>query len=100
MKLTSEELDRLADLARLRLAAEERGTYLEQLGAIIGYVESLQRLDVTGVDPTFRGTDLGQRLRADVAQECDAETRRLLVETAPERHGGYVKAQAALKRKG
>ncbi len=100
MKLTAEELDRLADLARLRLAAEERGTYLEQLGAIIGYVESLQRVDVTGVDPTFRGTDLGQRLRPDAAEECDAEMRRVLLASAPERLGEYVKAQAALKRKG
>lgn len=99
MKLSSEELDHLAKLARLDVPAGERETLQEQVGAIIGYVASLQKIDVTGVDPTFRGVDLGQRLRKDVPEASDAETRAALLEAAPEKSGDYVKAQAALGHK-
>lgn len=99
MKLTSEELDHLAKLARLDVPAAERETLQEQVGAIIGYVASLQQIDVSGVDPTFRGVDLGQRLREDKPEASESETRAALLAAAPEKSGDYVKAQAALGHK-
>lgn len=99
MKLSSEELDHLAKLARLDVPVAEREMLQEQIGAIIGYVASLQKIDVSGVDPTFRGVELGQRLREDKPEASDAETRAALLAAAPEKSGDYVKAQAALGHK-
>ncbi len=99
MKLSSEELDKLAHLTRLDVPAGEREMLQEQVGAVLEYVASLQKIDVTGVDPTFRGVELGQRLREDAAVASDPETRQALLDAAPERSGDFVKAQAALGHK-
>jgi aspartyl-tRNA(Asn)/glutamyl-tRNA(Gln) amidotransferase subunit C len=51
MALTLDEVRRIAQLARLRLAPEEEERYAGQLSAILSYVEQLRELDVSGVEP-------------------------------------------------
>jgi aspartyl-tRNA(Asn)/glutamyl-tRNA(Gln) amidotransferase subunit C len=45
MKLTLEEVEHIADLARLQLSREEKSRYREQLAAILEYAASLQAVD-------------------------------------------------------
>jgi aspartyl-tRNA(Asn)/glutamyl-tRNA(Gln) amidotransferase subunit C len=49
MALSLEEVRRIADLARLRLSAEEERTFAEQLSAILDHVRQLEELDVSAV---------------------------------------------------
>ena len=42
----------VAHLARLQLTSEEETKLGAQLGNILGYIEKLKELDVTGVEPT------------------------------------------------
>jgi aspartyl-tRNA(Asn)/glutamyl-tRNA(Gln) amidotransferase subunit C len=42
----------VAHLARLELTPEEERKFGEQLGHVLGYVEKLKELDVTGIEPT------------------------------------------------
>ena len=72
--ITSDDVRKLADLARLNLTDEEVGHYTIDLGAVIGYVEQLQEVDVTGVEPTSQVTGLQNVLRADVVDESLALT--------------------------
>ncbi len=51
MALTVEDVRRIARLARLELDAGELERYRGQLSAILGYVEQLQALDLSGVEP-------------------------------------------------
>lgn len=53
MGLTLEEVRRVARLARLELSPEEERLFTEQLGHILQHVESLSRVDTTGVAPTY-----------------------------------------------
>jgi aspartyl-tRNA(Asn)/glutamyl-tRNA(Gln) amidotransferase subunit C len=50
--LSREEVQRIADLARLELSAEELDLFTRQLGDILTYVEQIRALDTTGVVPT------------------------------------------------
>jgi len=52
--MASAEIDvkYVAHLARLQLTPEEERKFGEQLGHILGHVEKLKELDVTGVEPT------------------------------------------------
>ena len=50
--LSREEVQRIADLARLELSAEELDLFTRQLGDILTYVEQIRALDTTGVAPT------------------------------------------------
>ena len=50
--LSRQEVQRIADLARLELSAEELDLFTRQLGDILTYVEQIRALDTTGVVPT------------------------------------------------
>jgi aspartyl-tRNA(Asn)/glutamyl-tRNA(Gln) amidotransferase subunit C len=52
MKLTLEEVNHIAELARLELTAGEKERYRQQLSAILEYAARLQQLDTTGIAPT------------------------------------------------
>ncbi len=46
------DLDYTAKLARINLTDEEKAKFSSQLNSIIGYIEKLEELDTTGVEPT------------------------------------------------
>jgi aspartyl-tRNA(Asn)/glutamyl-tRNA(Gln) amidotransferase subunit C len=69
MSLTREEVVRVADLARLQLSDAEIDAMQSQLSRILEHVSALQRVDVTGVEPTAQVTDLVNALRADINRD-------------------------------
>ncbi len=68
MSLTQEEVEHIAELARLLLSEDEKSRYREQLSAILDYAARLQELDTSEIPPT--STVLARRtmLREDVPQ--------------------------------
>lgn len=52
MSLTLQEVEHIAELARLRLTNEETGRFRQQLSSILDYVAMLQELDTTAIPPT------------------------------------------------
>ncbi|HEX6164772.1 MAG TPA: Asp-tRNA(Asn)/Glu-tRNA(Gln) amidotransferase subunit GatC [Vicinamibacterales bacterium] len=50
--LSRQDVQRIADLARLELTTEELDLFTKQLGDILAYVEQIRSLDTTGVAPT------------------------------------------------
>ncbi len=68
MKLTSDEVRHVADLARLALTDAEIAQYTQQLSDILGYAEILQRVDTSHVPPTPYVLTLENVMRDDVVQ--------------------------------
>ena len=60
MALSLEEVRRIADLARLRLSADEERTFAAQLSAILDHVRQLEELDVAGVEPMTHALAAGE----------------------------------------
>ena len=52
MSLSLEEVNHIADLARLQLSEAEKELYRGQLSAILDYAARLQALDTAGIAPT------------------------------------------------
>ena len=52
MKITEAEVEYVAKLANLEVPRDERKELAEQLSRIVEYVEQLNKLDVTGIEPT------------------------------------------------
>ena len=50
--LSREDVQRVAELARLELTSDELDLFTRQLGDILTYVEQIRSLDTTGVAPT------------------------------------------------
>lgn len=52
MKITKEQVEHVAKLARLAITEQEKAIFSEQLSSILTYVEQLNELDTTKVEPT------------------------------------------------
>jgi len=89
MKLTREEVERVAMLARLRLTAAEESRLAEQLDKILQYMEKLNQLDTSEVEPFTHAVDVVNAWREDsVTNQPDPEA---LLANAPAREGGFFK---------
>lgn len=84
MKLTTADVMRIAQLARLDLTESEQERYTSELSAILSYAEMLGEVDTTGVQPTAHITaELGE-LRPDAVMQCDDRTRAQLIAQFPQ----------------
>ena len=52
MKISKEEIEHIAVLARLSLSEEEKELFGSQLSSILDYMEKLNELDTKGIEPT------------------------------------------------
>ena len=71
MKLTRQNVEHIAHLARLEIAADELPGVVEKLGRIVSFVDQLQSADTSSVQPMAHPLDMSQRLRADAVTEAD-----------------------------
>lgn len=69
MSVTPEEVRHIAKLARLRLTDEEELSMADQLSKILDYIEQLNELDTTGVEPMSHVLDLVNATREDVVEQ-------------------------------
>ena len=73
MSLTSQDIERIANLARLQLQPNEAEHMREQINGFFSIVEAMQAVDTTGVQPMAHPVaaiqDVQLRLRADVVSE-------------------------------
>ena len=86
MSLSTEDVKRIAKLARIRVDAAEVTAYQSQLNGIFGLIEEMQAVDTTGIAPMSHAQDLYQRLRADVVTEPDR--RAAFQAVAPQTENG------------
>ncbi len=66
MSLSSEEVAKVALLARLRLGPQELDLFTGQLNTIVEFVAQLQELDTDGVEPLAHGVEVHNVFRQDV----------------------------------
>lgn len=69
MSLTLEEVEHIAELARLELTDDEKARYREQLSDILDYAARLQTVDTSQISPTASVLAKRSILRADIAVE-------------------------------
>ena len=73
MSLTSQDIDRIANLARLALQPAEAEHMREQINGFFSIVEAMQAVDTTGVQPLAHPVaaiqDVQLRLREDMVSE-------------------------------
>lgn len=65
--LTRDEVLKVAELGRLNLSEAEVEQFTQQLGKILGYVDVLNEVDVSNVEPMAHVADVSNVFRDDVA---------------------------------
>ena len=83
------DIEKVARLARLELSEEEKKTFGNQLEQILAYMEQLNRLDTTGVEPTSHAIPIQNVFREDETRSSFPQKEVLGI--APEEEDGHLK---------
>ena len=81
MSVDKDTVKRIARLARIRVAEDQLETYQGELNAILGFVEQLNEVDVSGVEPMTSVTPMALRRRED--KVTDGSYAERIVTNAP-----------------
>ena len=96
MEVTSEMIDRLAQLAKLKFSEEEKKELKTDLERMIEFVEKLKEVDTTGVEPLLHITDAVNVLREDEVKQTITKEEALL--NAPLTDGNFFKVPKVIKK--
>lgn len=105
--VSEKDVGYVADLAHLELTAEERARMLKDLNSILGYIDRLNQLDTSHVEPMAQvasrygerkeeDTGLADALRADVPLPC--LTHEAALRNAPATDGIFFKVPKVIER--
>ncbi|NDJ87468.1 MAG: Asp-tRNA(Asn)/Glu-tRNA(Gln) amidotransferase subunit GatC [Chloroflexi bacterium] len=95
MALTREQVEHIAELAKLSLDEAEIEMFREQLSAILDHAHELAQLDIESIPPTASVLPLRSVLAADVVRDSSLDRQRFL-DNAPEAEAGQVRVQSIL----
>lgn len=95
MTLSLQEVEHIAELARLQLSPAERDRFQQQLSAILDYVASLQTLDTTDIHPACNLFQESSRLRSD--NPGDSLSPDELLRNAPQVEQGQFRVPPVLE---
>jgi aspartyl-tRNA(Asn)/glutamyl-tRNA(Gln) amidotransferase subunit C len=94
-KLTREDVLKLAALSKLRLSDEEIEKLRSQLSEILDYVQILDSVDTSGLEPTYQVTGLKNIMRKDEIKDYGYKPEELL-KNAPALKDGQFKVKRVL----
>ncbi|MBQ3309812.1 Asp-tRNA(Asn)/Glu-tRNA(Gln) amidotransferase subunit GatC [Candidatus Saccharibacteria bacterium] len=95
MKITSVEIDHLAELSNFSLSEQEKQNLGQDLENIIGYISQLDELDTKDVEPTYQVFEMENVWREDeiLPQETDRDG---LLALAPDAQDYQIKVPKVL----
>lgn len=95
MKLTKQDVEYAAKLARVALTEDEKERFTQQLGDIMGHFEKLQELDTSNVEPTAHPFSSGNVWRKDEAKPW-GDTESILA-NAPAREEQFFRVNKVIE---
>lgn len=94
MALTHRDVQKIAELARLRVSGEEADRLLHDLNRILNCAEQLKEVDVEGVAETFHPMQQETPLREDEVQA--SLTQKEALGNAPDQKDGHFRVPRAI----
>ena len=98
MPITEADIEKIAQLAHLEITPEERRAFTPQIAEIVAYVEQLNELDTSQVEPSTGGlTPAGER--TDSARDDAARPslgQQLALDQAPDPSHGHFRVPKVL----
>lgn len=87
--ITIKDVEHVAKLARLELTEEEKVKFSKQLGDILKYVEQMNEVDTTNVEPMSHAVPVVNVMREDVV--VSEQTKVELMANAPFKEDGFFR---------
>ncbi len=88
-KISLEDVEHVARLARLELSDDEKERMRRELDRILSYIDKLRALDTDGVEPTSHAVPLTNVMREDETRPSFPQSDML--SNAPERSGDFFR---------
>ena len=93
MGISKADVEKIAELARLELTAEEAGSFTDQLSSILGHIDKLNELESIDAAPMSHcstvDTDTEYTLRDDLTRPSLGQD--VAIDNAPDAEAGYFK---------
>lgn len=86
MKITKEQVTHVANLARLNLTEEEKENMTKDMESIITFIDQINQLDISDVNPTAHIIPINNVFREDIVQK--SMDRDELIKNAPVKENG------------
>ena len=87
--ITVKDVEHVAKLARLELSEEEKEKFAGQLGDVLKYVEQMNEVDTSSVEPMAHAIDFVNVMREDSVKY--EQTKEELLMNAPDEEDGFFK---------
>lgn len=95
MKITRDQVEHVATLARLKLDENEVSTFTGQMDAILAYVDKLDELDTSGIVPTSHAVPMENAFRTDSVRPSIGVDHALA--NAPDRVDGFFRVPKVIE---
>ena len=98
MPITEADIEKIAQLAHLEITAEERKMFAPQISEIVTYVEQLNEIDTSDVEPALGGlTAEGEATRSDRADDVlPSLGQKVALDQAPDTAAGHFRVPKVL----
>lgn len=93
--ITIKDIEKLAELSRIRLTDEEKEKMLKDISSILGYVEQVQEV-ASAEDRTSKKEEVRNILRDDSQSHESVLHTEAILGNAPQREGQFVKVKKIL----
>jgi len=93
--ITIKELEKLAELSRIKLTDDDKESLVKEFDSILGYVDQLKKVEVS-MDAEGRVGAVKNVMRADEVVSTSAEDRERLLKEAPQRVKDFIAVKKIL----
>ena len=97
MSVTLQDVEHVAQLARLAFTPKEKETFMQQLNKVLAYMEKLNEVDTSNVEPLSHTIELTTALRQDIVRPSFPQSEML--ENAPDRVENYFRVPKVIGSK-
>jgi aspartyl-tRNA(Asn)/glutamyl-tRNA(Gln) amidotransferase subunit C len=97
MTIDEETVDKIAHLARLELAGDEKQAMIADMNKILGFMDKLNEVDTSGIEPLVYMTSETKGLREDVVKQDITHEEAL--QNAPSHDADYFKVAKVIDLK-
>lgn len=98
MRITPDEVRHIASLANLRLSDEDTALYARDLEQILGYVDQLNELDTTGIEPMAQVLHEGNAAPQRPDTPGPSLDQKTALRCAPLQGAGHFKVPRVIER--
>lgn len=98
--IKKEEIQHIADLAKLKLSDKEAKKYQKELAQILDYVDQLQKISLKEEekDNKILTNRIDNRFREDIPSEVQVELRKKFLKEAPQKKEKLIKTKSPLEQ--